>query len=454
MLSKDRAILLVVSLFVIVALVVACGPPSTPPPPAEKPAEAEPPPTSPPPTKAPEPTTEPIKEKAAVEEIKVGVLIPLTGGLSAIGENLKRAHDLAAEEINAQGGIKSLGGAKVKLVYADTQGDPATGSKEAERLISVEGVPVLMGAFQSSVTYPSTEVAEQYKVPYVVPNSIMDDITERGFKYTFRLERKASLWGKDQITFLRWLSDNYGELAGKPIKTLALVYEDTDQGQSQAEGWRAYAGESGFEIVLDQSYPHEAADLTSVILKIKEAQPDVVIFTSYISDAILMQQTLAEQRADTLGYLGSSSGHSFPAFVESVDDLANYLFDLTEWSPDLDLPDGKAANERFKAKYGMDMNGGAAFCYAATWLLADALERAGSTDPEAIRNALAETHITEGPAMLIPWSPLEFDEDGQMKYTSMLVVQYQDQVRRTVWPPEIGSVEPMFPQPTWEERLK
>ncbi len=446
MLCKDRTILSLVSLLLIAGLVAACAPIATPVAPAEEPGEAEAPATE-----APEAAGE---EAAPVEEVKVGILLPLTGGLSAIGENLQRAHDLAAEEINEQGGIQSLGGAKLKLIYADTQGDPATGSKEAERLITVEKVSVIMGAFQSSVSYPSTEVAEQYKIPYLVPNSIMDDITERGFKYTFRLERKASLWGKDQITFLRWLSDNYGEPAGKPIKTLALVYEDTDQGQSQAEGWREYAGEEGFEIILDQSYPHEAADLTSVVLKIKDVKPDAVIFTSYISDAILMQQTLAEQRADTLAYLGSSSGHSFPAFVESVGDMANYLFDLTEWSPDLDLPEGKAANERFKTKYGIDLNGGAAFCYAATWLLVDALERAASTDPEAIRNALAETSITEGPAMLIPWSPLEFDEDGQMKYTSMLVVQYRDQVRRTVWRPEISSIEPEFPQPTWEERLK
>jgi branched-chain amino acid transport system substrate-binding protein len=442
MLCKHRVILSVVSLLLVAGLVAACVPVPTPAPPAEEPA-----------TEAPA-AAEPAEEAAGVEEVRVGILLPLTGGLSAIGENLQHAHDLAATEINEQGGIQSLGGAKLKLIYADTQGDPATGSKEAERLIAVENVAVLMGAFQSSVSYPSTEVAEQYKVPYVVPNSIMDEITERGFEYTFRLERKASLWGKDQIDFLRWLSDNYGEVAGKPIQTLALVYEDTDQGQSQAEGWRAFAEARGFDIVLDQSYPHEAADLTSVVLKIKDVKPDVVIFTSYISDAILMQQTLAEQRADTLAYLGSSSGHSFPAFVESVGDLANYLFDLTEWSPDLELPEGKAANERFNEEYGVDLNGGAAFCYAATWLLADALERARSTDPQAIRDALADTHLTEGPAMLIPWSPLEFDEEGQIEHTSMLVVQYRDQVRRTVWPPETASIEAVFPQPSCEERLK
>jgi branched-chain amino acid transport system substrate-binding protein len=239
-----------------------------------------------------------------------------------------------------------------------------------------------------------------------------------------------------------------------PIKTLALMYEDTDQGQSQAVGWRQYAEEVGFEVALDEPYPHEAADLTPMVLKIKQVKPNAVLFVSYISDAILMQQTLAEQKADALAYLGSSSGHSDPSFVATVGDLANYMFDLTEWSPDLENPVSKEANARFKEEHGHDMNGAGAFCYASTWLLADALERAGSTDPEAIRDALAETSLTEGPAMLIPWSPLEFDEDGQMKRAGMVVVQYQDQVRRTVWPPEVASAEPIFPVPTWEERLK
>ena len=182
---------------------------------------------------------------SAQQEVKIGVLIPMSGGLAVIGENLQMAHDFAIKEINEAGGIKSLKGAKIKLIYADTRGDSKIGMSEAERLILREGVVTIMGAFQSSVSYTSTEVSEKYQVPYLVPNSLMDAITERGFKYTFRVERKGSLWAKDQIDFIA----DMGKQTGKPAKTVAVVYENTDMGQTVAKGIRKYAPEKGLKIV-------------------------------------------------------------------------------------------------------------------------------------------------------------------------------------------------------------
>lgn len=419
--------------------------------------------TSTAPTKAPaagQPTSAPAAPaatsapSASGQDIKIGVILPLSGDNAAGGQILKQAFDLAVKEINDAGGIKSLGGAKIKPIYSDDQNSPATGSKETERLITTENVAVMVGSFASSVTYPSTEVAERYKVPFLVPNSIADNITERGFKYTFRLERKASLWGQDQLNFLQWLNKNYGEPKGKPIKNIGLVYANSDQGKSQAVGWKKFAKDAGFNIVLDEAYPQTSADLTSVVLKMKEAKPDVVIFSSYASDAILLQKTMASQRADTLAYLGSSSGHSLPSFVQSVGDQANYFFDLTEWSPDLSVQATQDLSKRFKAAYGTELNGGGAFWYASAWVMADALQRAGSVDHEKIRDAFTKTHITSGPAMVIPWSPLEFDDQGQMQHTRMLVVQYQDKVRKTVYPDDVASTKPVFPQPTWADRQK
>lgn len=390
--------------------------------------------------------------ESKVDEIKIGVLIPLTGGQAATGENLKRSHELAAQMINEQGGIKSMGGAKIKLIFGDTQGDAAIGTNETERLITSEKVSALMGAFNSSVTFASTEVAERYKVPYLVPNSIMDEITERGFKYTFRMERIASGWSYDQIQFLKWLNEEVATPAGKPIKKLGFVFEDTDHGQSQSKAWRKYAQEAGFEVVLDQPYPSKSPDLTPVVMKVKNSGADVVIFVSYISDAILMFRTMSELQADVPAYLGSSAGYSDPSFIKEVGGLANYLFDLTEWTPDLNKDLSRKANQRFKETYGNNMNGAGAFCFSGTFVLADALERAASTDPEKIREALATTKITDGYATIIPWDTLEFDEKGQMQHTSMLVVQYQDGERRSVWPPEVAAVKPVFPQPAWADR--
>jgi branched-chain amino acid transport system substrate-binding protein len=454
--TKER-IFRILALIVALSLIAGCSP-ATASQPTTPAAAAQPASGSPTTAAQPVPGSDTAAKSTTsgqpVKEVKVGVLLPISGASAASGQNLKQSTDFAAKWINENGGIKSLGGAKLTLIYGDTQGDPAVGSNEAERLIKNENVSAIMGAFASSVTYPSTEVAERYKVPYLVPNSNMDDITQRGFKYTFRVELKASLWSKSQIDFLTWLNTKFAQEKGITIKKLGLVYEDSDHGQSQAAGWKKYAKEAGYEIVLDQAYSSKAADLTSVAMQIKQAKPDAVLFVSYISDAILMFKTLSEQRANAPVYIGSSAGYSDPSFVKQIGPLADYLFDLTEWTPDLPNPISQEVNTAYKAQYGNNMNGAGAFCYGGTFILADALERAASTDPEKIREALAATNITDGRATIIPWNPLQFDQDGQMKNSAMLVVQYQDGVRHSVWPEKIAAVKPIFPQPTWEERLK
>jgi len=385
------------------------------------------------------------------DEVKVGVLIPLSGARAVIGENLQMAHDFAVKEINEAGGVKSLKGAKIKLIYADTRGDAKIGMSEAERLILREGVVAIMGAFESSVSYTSTEVAEKYQVPYLVPNSLMDAITERGFKYTFRVERKGSLWAKDQIDFIA----DMGKQSGRAAKKIGVVYENTDMGQAIAKGVRKWAPEKKLSIGLDEGYPARTSDMSPVVLKMKGANLDVIILNSYIADAILLIRTIADQRVNPMAFLGSSSGYSDPSFIREVGKLAEYFFDLTEWSTDLKhTPLVQEKNAAYKKwnKDHRDFNGGAAFCYASTYILYEALEKAGSYDPKKIRDAFAQIKITKGPAMLIPWTPIEFDGEGQAKGARMIVVQYRDGQRRTVWPPEVAMIKPVWPVPKWEDR--
>jgi branched-chain amino acid transport system substrate-binding protein len=247
------------------------------------------------------------------------------------------------------------------------------------------------------------------------------------------------------------------ENSDENIQKLALIYENTDQGQSTSKGWRKYAEEMGYEIVVDESYPRDISDFSPLMMKLREADPDVILMTSYVSDAILLQKALAEYEINTVANIGTSSGFAFPAFVEECGDLSDYLFDLTEWNPDLSHTELVAEkHEKFKNweknEDGRSWNGAAAFCYATTYVLEDAIERAASTDRDAIRDALAETKITEGPATILPYSPIEFDENGQAKGTRLILVQYQDGKRVTVWPEDVKAAEPVFPMPKWSER--
>jgi branched-chain amino acid transport system substrate-binding protein len=173
-----------------------------------------------------------MSDAIAAEDIKVGILLPLSGPVAPIGQNNRRGHVLAIDEINAAGGIKSLGGAKLIMIDGDTQGNPKTGIQETEKL-ATQGVAAILGAYQSNVTFPSTQIAEKSGVPYIDPVAIADSITEgRNFKYTFKVAPKASWYARDQLKFIKWV----GETSGKPVKRIILMYEDTLFGHFEGPG--------------------------------------------------------------------------------------------------------------------------------------------------------------------------------------------------------------------------
>ena len=388
----------------------------------------------------------------AADEVVIGNILPLSGSAAPIGMVGRQVRELAVEEINGSGGIQSLGGAKIKMVYADSRGDPKIAISEAERLINVDNVSVITGAYQSAVSFPSTEVAERYKVPYVVPVSVKDAITERGFKYVFRLAAKASWYARDQVRFLEAMSKI------EPIQKVALVYENTDWGQSTAEGWRPMLEKAGMEVVLDEPYPATTPDITPVVIKIKRAKPDAILFVSYAADAILLMNTLAEMKVDVKAMVGSGGGHADPTFMENAGKNCLYFFDAVEWAADLPRPGLKELNEKFKAKYGTFLSPEAANVYAAMYVIKGALEKSASTDPVKIAEALRTTNLTGGTGFIVAYDKVTFDEQGQNPQAGLIVQQIlmvDGQLDRvTVWPPYSAreGFKPVYPIPKWSER--
>jgi len=388
----------------------------------------------------------------AANVVKIGVILPLSGPVAPIGKTAKSGLDYGVKEINDSGGIKTLNGAKLKLIYADSTGKPEVGLSEAERLILKEKVSVLMGAYQSSVTYTSTEAAERYKVPYLVIISVMDKITERGFKYVFRPTQKASHQSAAMVDFLY----DIGQKTGKKAKSVALVYENTGWGQASAKTWKKYCVKYGFNIVLDESYPHAATDLTPILIKLKRAKPDAVLNVSYISDMILLVKTAADLRFNCMGWISGGGGELDPKFIPAVGDLANYYFTVTPWQFDLVLakPWIKEVNEGFKAMTGTELTTVSAMTYSNIYTLKDALERAASSEPQKIRDALASTNITSGKAMILPFERIKFDKTGQNPYQRMVVSQFLDKKIRVVFPAEFTApgIKVVWPMPRWSER--
>ena len=386
---------------------------------------------------------------AADKVVKVGNIEPLSGTSASVGQQGKNARDMAVEEINAAGGIKSLGGAKIEMIYADSESKPEKGVAEAERLINTEKVNVLTGCWNSSVTYPTTAVAERYGIPFIVPVSVADKITEQGFKTVFRIAAKDSWWTRDQFSFIKDMQDEFKT----KVESLAFVYENGDWGKGMAEQWKKLAEKNGYKVVLDEPYPSTATDLSPVVQKIKRANPDVLMLVSNAADAILLTNTLAEYKVKPKAIIASGGGHADPSFLKAVGNNAQYVFDIVEWETDVNKPGAKETNEKFKTKYGYNLAGESVDAYIAMYVLADALERAGSLDPKAIRDALAATKLTKGPAMIASYDAVEFDQTGQNKFASLVIVQINDTgkglERYTVWPKNArhSGYTPVFPMP-------
>lgn len=380
----------------------------------------------------------------AADDVKVGVLLPLSGPVAPIGQNNRRGHALAIDEVNAAGGIKSLGGAKLVIVDGDTQGNPKVGIQEAEKLVT-QGVAAILGAYQSNVTFPSTQVAEKAAVPYIDPVAIADTITEgRNFKYTFKVAPKASWYARDQLKFIKWV----GEKSGKPIKRVVLMYEDTLFGQSTSKGQEASAKELGMEVVEKIAYPAESPDMTPTISRIKQIAPDALVLVSYIADAVLITKTMKELGVN-VPIMGTSAGHIDPAYITNLGPLAENSFTVGEWNPDLKKKGAADIAARFQAKFGVPMNGHAAETYMSTMVLVDALERAGSADRAKLREALSKTNIC-GDRNILPYNCIRFEESGQSPEGQLVMLQVQNGKFVSVWPPEVAAATPVYPVPAWK----
>ncbi|MDD3611501.1 MAG: ABC transporter substrate-binding protein [Eubacteriales bacterium] len=382
---------------------------------------------------------------------KVGAILPLSGTNAHEGEVCQNAMEFAKDKINEAGGIKSMNGMKLEIVYGDHQANAQVAISEMERLIVNDNVQAMLGPYNSAVGYTTAPVADKYSIPYLLNNSVADDILSKGYEWVFRANQTSSSNAVDQLTFLKELNDY-----GHEINKIALVYENTEWGASAAEAIRDYAGEDefGFEIVLFESYPANTPDMTSLIIKLKNSGADVVIPESYLNDALLFMKTMKEMEVDIPVFAGGG-GFTDPGFVGQAGENAENMFILMAWSKDILATKDEWAtqfNDEFREKYGYDFAELSSNSYQNVWILADALERAGSTKLDEVRQALLETNITEGETLINPYEGIKFGEVrgmvNQNIHAQMLVSQVQDGELRVVWPeafsPEDVSIR-------WEE---
>jgi len=391
--------------------------------------------------------------------IKLGAVYPLTGNIASTGLDNKSGVDLAVDIINGNvkldlplagaGGLPNLGGAKLQIVYADSKGDPRNGMAEAERLVTSEHVVAMMGTYQSAVTKTASQATERLHIPFVCSDSSSPTLTERGFKYFYRVSPHDDTMAKDPFVFLKDLEKK----TGQKVQTVALLYENTEFGSQAGKAYKKYAEEFGYKVVADISYTANATDVTSEVGKLIVAKPDVLLHASYITDAILFTKTFKEMGFRPKGII-TMAGYIEPAYLPAVKADGNYILIRSTFATDLakNKPLVGKVNELYKKKYGHDMSENAARSFIGPFVLADAINRAKSTDPEAILKALNETNIP-GNQVIYPWQGIKFDpKTHQNIYARGTLVQVLNQQYVTVWPFESAAKPFVWPFPDWKNR--
>ncbi len=381
---------------------------------------------------------------AQPQTVKIASLTSQTGPNAMIGEQWRLGVKMAVDEINEAGGIKSLGGAKLVIVEGDTQSKPEIAAAETERAIR-DGVAAIMAGIESSVVIVTTQVAERARVPHMVPLSVSDQILARGFKYSFRIMEGADLATKRNAADLRALADE----TKTPIKRVAVIHEDSLMGTSIGEGLERHLKELKFDVVGRVSYNNKATDLTPELTKLKALKPDVLAMNSYYNDSMLILRTMRELRFNVAGIFGVRTAALTDAkFRKEIGSTVEFVFNSDAGLNEVGAK-AKAVAAKFQKTFNRPAGVLSLYPYVSVYVLADALERARSTDRAKLRDALAQTNLADHPMV---GGAIKFDETGQNINASPILVQFQHGNLVTVWPKAFATGKMIFPVPKWEER--
>jgi branched-chain amino acid transport system substrate-binding protein len=408
----------------------------------------------------------------AEKEIKIGVIYPLTGGAAAAGRELRAGAELAAEIANnvmadismsmaKNSGIKSMGGAKITLIFKDHEANPTLGADLAKKLILDDKVDGLMGCYHSSVTKTVSAVAEQHGVPLINGTSTSPPLTQRGFKWFWRTTPHDKWFTKDLFELIKGLSE--GKVRGvkavpkNELASIASACEKTEWGSNVSGMIQAWAKDYGINVKKSLLYAKESPDLSSEVRSLKASRADVMLFASYTSDAIMMVKTLKAQKVKPKIIWGQDAGFEKPEFRNTLGDSIVGILTRTVFLPKVAelKPVSGQVNKLYKAKTGNDLGGASARAFTGLQTWVHVLEKAGSTEPADIQRAANAIQIP-GEELVVPWAGIKFstsgDEIGQNTLGSGLVGQYQKGpdgklVLEIVYPFDVASADMIYPFP-------
>ena len=396
----------------------------------------------------------------AATEVKIGVLYPLTGPVAQVGKDAVAAVQTAVDIINnshdidmplaKNQGLSGLGGAKISVVIGDHGGKPEVGVGETEKMINSDKVHAMFGAYYSSVTGAASQVAERARIPWVNGESTSPKLTTRGFKYFFRVTPHDGEFTQLMFEFI----NDFNSKNNNKIKTVGIIHEDTLWGSDSGGTQEKMAKQEGFEVVEKISYKAKTTTLSSEVQRLKAKDSDVLLPSSYTSDAFLFLNTAKELDYNPKLLVAQNAGYTDPKFIETMGSKAEGVITRSPFNTDLakTIPLIGEVNELFKTHSdGRDLSDVPARAFTGFMALANAINNAGSTDPKKIQQALRELDMSSE-SLIVPYRGIKFGPDGQNTKTRGILMQVQNGKYCTVYPFELAACELMYPMPSWSEK--
>jgi branched-chain amino acid transport system substrate-binding protein len=372
--------------------------------------------------------------------VLIGVNLPRTGPVGPVGALIEPGIRLAIEQINAAGGIKSMGGAPIELRWADNQANPSLAASEEQRLVQQENVVAVIGGGASGAELTATQMAERLKVPHVISVATANEISERGFRYTFQVSARAADYARGYVTFLDYLRTERKMVA----KRLVVMNENSPYGSSVVKDLVPMLKKAGYDVLEHLEYPASTSDVSSLLTRVRSAKPDVVLQIGYVGDSILMWNTRRQLGMEAIPFIGITSGIGSPSFIKAVGSAANGALTLSQTNVDVPRDTIRDFARAHEAKFKAAPENNGFFGYQAAYVVKAALEKAASRSPEAIREALATLQMRND--IVLAQDAIRFGPTGANQESPVLMLQIRDGRLVTVWPPKAAAAQPDFSQ--------
>jgi branched-chain amino acid transport system substrate-binding protein len=367
--------------------------------------------------------------------IKIGVITPLTGSQAAFGEAHKNGYLIAVDEINAKGGVL---GKKIELDFYDDQGKPDLAVQGVSKLVDQDHVPIVLGSYSSETTKAMLPALTQRQTPLIIPTATADNLMESQSPWIFRICASTTDYAQAITNFLK--------ANGSP-KTMAIVYENTNFGQSALKAMTPAAQAAGIQLVASEPYEAKSPDYRAVLQRVKKANPQVIYFASYLLDAVTLMRQAQEIDLNPRFYTAASAGFATAEFptAKGAGKNAEYTYTAAQWVPSARWPGSKEFDAEYLKRYNSHPTYHSLEAYVALDIAVRAINNGKVQDSTRIRDALRNLNLS-----MTPFGPIKFGPNGQNPHPVM-ITQVQGGQYRVVYPPDAAEAKPLS-APPWSQR--